>query len=131
MDYDLRWRFDFLGRASRYGMWNNPGDNDCDKAAFQNKEGLVRASVEGKHRRTFEIKPLAECDGWDFVNFEWMAACIAPALFKEEVAPNQHYLVGLKIKTREDEIEVYPTGTVNKVPRTAEDKSYHYATFGR
>lgn len=131
MDYDLRWRFDYAGRKSKWGMWNNPGEREEDMAYRQNKEGLVRVAIEGKHRRTFDIVTLAECDGWDYVNTEWMAACLAAAFFTTERAPSQHYLVGLKIKTRDHELQVYPTGAVNKVPRTAEDKNYHYATFGR
>jgi hypothetical protein len=39
--------------------------------------------------------------------------------------------VGLKLVTLKKQIEVYDTGDVLVVPRTEEDKGFHYATFGR
>jgi hypothetical protein len=95
-------------------------------AYFQNKEGLVRASVEGKDILTREIKTLAECDGWDYVNFQWMAEL---RMRSDGYGTSQH--VGLKLVTRDFWIEVYARGNVLRVPRTEEDKNYHYATFGR
>jgi len=124
--YLLRWRFDYLDRPTKYGQWSRAATLETDMAYFQNKEGLVRASVEGKDILTREIKTLAECDGWDYVNFQWMAEL---RMRSDGYGTSQH--VGLKLVTRDFWIEVYARGNVLRVPRTEEDKNYHYATFGR
>jgi hypothetical protein len=126
--HDLRWRFDFFGRPSKYGQWNRPGTTPETQAWCQNKEGLVRASIEGKNMVTKEIETLAECDGHDFVNFQWMAAAKMKPFFKG-TANVAHFLVGLKIITRDSAVEVYPNGEVRKNERT--EKNVQYATFGK
>src|SRR3990172_4226027 len=68
--YLLRWRFDFSDKPTRYGVWNS----SIEPAWSVNKNNLVRASIEGKDMQTRETRIIAECDGWDFVNFEWVAA---------------------------------------------------------
>lgn len=128
--HELRWRFDFAGRPSKYGKWSNPGKSDEVKACFQNKEGLVRASIEGQHVETQQISTLAECDGWDFVNFQWMAVAMTPASITG-VAKPVHALVGLKILTRENELCVFANGTVEKTVRPEAEKQLQFATFGR
>lgn len=128
--YDLRWRFDFAGRPSRYGKWSNPGKSDELKACYQNKEGLVRASIEGQSVLTQEITTLAECDGHDFVNFQWMAVAMTPATLVGLAKP-VHALVGLKIITRELELGVASDGSVAKRVRPEAEKRINFATFGR
>lgn len=128
--FDMRWRFDFLNRPSKYGKWSDPGTSPETQAWSQNKEGLIRASVEGKNRETFETKPLVECDGWDFVNFKWNACAIGPAFFKG-TSPAVHRLLGMKLVTREKEFDVWPDGSIVEKIRDEADKKYNYATFGR
>ena len=128
--YRLRWRFDYSDhKPSKYGMWSRDPDNPNEKACFQSKDNLRRAVIEGKHIRTFEIVTLAECDGWDFCNFQWMAEFRARANDIAGTAFCRH--VGLKIVTRECWIEVGFHGGVNKIPRTEQDKNFHYAGYGR
>lgn len=40
-------------------------------------------------------------------------------------------IVGMQLVTRSIWVEVKDTGEVTRVPRTKEDMSYHYESFGR
>lgn len=124
--YLLRWRFDYLNRTTKIGQWSRGATLEQDMAYFQNKEGVIRAAIEGKHQVSREVRILAECDGHDFVNFQWMAE------FRGNVkgGGSSHH-TGLKLVTRDFWIEVYARGFQIKKPRTEEDKKFHYATFGR
>jgi len=129
--YDLRWRFDFAGRPPKWGKWSSPGNSNETKASHQNAEGLVRASIEGKNVfNPGDVRILAECNGQDFVNFQWSAIAITPAMFKGTVKP-VHALVGMKLLTRDELIEVAATGEIAKRPRTDGEKRINFATFGR
>jgi hypothetical protein len=119
--YLLRWRFDFLNKPSRFGMWSNPGTNDIDKACFQNKEGLVSAKIEGKNILTRETKVLAEVSGQDYLNFQWMATLKLKSQLTE--------VIGLKILSRYNEIEVLKDGSVSL--KKLKNDNVNFATFGR
>ena len=111
-------------------MWSKSTNNPSDMASFQPKDGLVRAAIEAKDVSTREVKTIVECDGWDFVNFQWDAE------FRTQMGAvngmGVHTLVGLKMVTRDYWISVNQfTGKVRTIKRTEEDKNYHYATFGR
>jgi hypothetical protein len=124
----LRWRFDFSdGRPAKWGGWNYRTQRPEEMAVFVNKEGLTKASVEAEHPETFQILTVAECPGADFVNFAWMDT------WHGNVNGGGSYqkIAGLKMVTRETEVEVYCTGEMRVVPRTEEDKKFHYAGFGR
>ena len=109
-------------------MWSLPAKNQQDMAAFSNKEGLVRASIEGKNFLTRNIRTLAECDGHDFNNFQWMAEFRSQGMF---ATTGVHQLLGLKLVTRDLYMEVYSSGEVKILQRPEEDKKFHYETFGR
>lgn len=128
--YDLRWRFDFAGRASKWGKWSSPGQSPELKAWSNNKEGLVRACIEGQDVETQSVSVLAECDGHDFVNFQWEAVAMMPANRIGQVKPI-HALVGLKLVTRDEEICVASSGGVSRRIRPECEKKIHFATFGR
>jgi hypothetical protein len=129
----MRWRFDFIDRPAKYGKWSSPGSKGASelKAHLQLKEGLVRACIEGKNRLDpADVRPLAECDGWDFVNFKWMALAAAPANFRGEIKP-LHCLMGMQLITREFMFSVLPDGSVDKKDRSEADKNIKYAIYGR
>jgi hypothetical protein len=128
--YLLRWRFDFLNHPTKYGQWSRSATRLEDMAAFALKEGLVRASIEGKHIETREIKTFAEVDGWDYCVFKWMAIASGPAFVKGSVTPVSR-IVGLKIVAREREIDVLNDGTVTTAPRAKDEISINYATYGK
>lgn len=130
--YDLRWCFDFVSKPSRYGRWSAPAANQSEMAAFVNKEGLVCARIEARNFYTNEVHTIAECDGWEFVNFKWnaerhkmMSSSNLPSL------ANFHNLTGLKLVCRDIEVDVYFSGESEVTARTEEDKKFHYACFGR
>lgn len=125
--FRLRWRFDYANRPSKFGQWDRDADRIDEKACSQLKEGLLRACVEGKDVGSKDIVILAECDGWDFVNFKWNAE------FRGSFQTGQgaHRHVGMKLVTREKELDVSFEGRVVETQRTEEDKQYNYAIFGR
>ena len=132
MRYRLRWRYDFKDGTVKRGMWSNAGGRQEDKAWFNNKPGVIRASIEGEDLRTFEVKTLAQCDGWDFVNFQWLAAAFVGNIFTSanSIKPVSR-LLGMKILTRTKIIEVLDTGKVNVSQRSPDHMNTKFATFGK
>ncbi len=130
--FDLRWRFDFTNKPTKYGQWSRPAANQSEMAAFVNKDGLVRACIEARNYYTHEMLIIAECDGHEFVNFKWnatrhkmMTSTNLPML------ANFHNLMGLKLVCADMEVDVYFNGESEVKPRSEEDKKFHYACFGR
>lgn len=120
----LRWRFDFHNKPSRFGQWSRPASRNEDMAAFQNAEGLLRASIEAQNVETNEIVTAAECDGHDFCNFQWVSAAFG---FTGATAK----IVGLAMSTSDEICTVYVDGSTSCKERSDDDKKYHYATYGR
>ena len=109
-------------------MWSNPGLRDEDKASFVNTTGIVRASIEGKHAVTREVKTLAECDGHDFVVFKWNASYV----FANGNPSNGFTTTtGLKLVTRNLELDVWPSGDCSVTQRQNDEKNINYAAFGK
>ena len=127
--YMVRWRYDFADKPTRYGYWSRPGVGVEGSAWCANGPGLIRAAVEGKDANGGAIRTLHEVDGHDFCNFQWMAAALYGVGGGDQVCPSK--LLGMKLVSRDFEYWVFSTGLVHKEPRTAEDKSFHYATYGR
>lgn len=128
--YDMRWRFDYVDRPSAYGPWSRPSNDPELQAWNKNREGLVRACVEGKDRVSGECKVLAECDGWDFINFQWIAQAAQSMALIGKVPP-VHTLLGMNLVTRDCNFVCLPTGQVRKVARPEAEKKIQLATFGR
>lgn len=127
--YLLRWRFDYLSRPAVFGMWSNPGNIQQSGAWRQNREGVLRASVEAKDYFTRAITVLAECPGQDFVNFEWLAlASLNPFGVRGSITPLTK-LGGLAIRSRNELIQVYTSGEVSRTPW--QDDGVQLATFGK
>ncbi len=113
-------------------MWSMPAVLQSDMAAFVNKEGLVRASIEAKHMVSREIVTLAEVDGWDFCNFEWIAqgriSGVGSGIGSKRL---QGQILGLRLRARESCYECFIDGSVLKRVRSEEDKQFHYAGYGK
>lgn len=114
-------------------MWSQPGDVEKSGAWRQSRPGLslVRAMVEGKHviRRTTEV--LTECDGHDFVMFEWLAlARLNPFGLRGKSGTPPTTLGGLSIVSREEITTVLLTGEVLRKPRPEAHKRTGFATYG-
>lgn len=124
--YLLRWRFDFVGRASVFGMWNSP----VNTAWNQNREGLTRASIEGKDVLTKQTVTLVECDGHDFRNFQWLAIARVNPGMRGSVSPVPEH-IGLKILTTNEEVSVLVTGQCARRTLSEPEKGIQFATFGR
>ena len=134
--YRLRWRFDFADKPTKTGIWNNSGGQQKEgfgsSAWCVNKTGLVRAAVEAENQQTWEVSVLAECDGWDFVNFAWIATTPAPFMLGAlDALEIQGQVTGLVLETRELNHRVRVDGSQQIVQKTAADKAIHLAGFGK
>lgn len=141
--YRVRWRFDFHGRASKCGIWNDAGGSQDEKfgtAAWStNKTGLSRASVEGEvwdpqGGWSGQVVTLAECDGHDFVNFSWQAATPVPYLSTLDAIKGltiTPQIVGLSLETRDEVRQVFVDGSKRTIIKTDADKKIHLAGFGK
>jgi hypothetical protein len=132
--YRIRWRYDWLDRASKCGMWSLTTKNEIDQAWNKQKENLMFASVEGKTPEG-ETVTLCQVAGQDFCFFQWMAVASAPALAlvgsnRKPFTPVTK-LIGIKLVTRYENISVFDTGHIFREPRSAEDQAYNYAAFGK
>lgn len=106
-------------------MWDNPGKLDTDKACFNNKDDVICAKIEGKNYLTRETVVLAEIKGEDFMNFQWLAnAYLTPG-----TSTPRTVLTGMKIVSRNEEIEVFKNGHINKKPLS--NGNINFATYGR
>lgn len=129
--YFLRWRFDYIDRREpKTSPWERSSHIESEMAYRQNREGLIRAAIEAKELRSKDIRILAECDGHDFINFQWMAVSFCPVEFTGE-HELRNMTIGLKLVTRDYEYQVYINGDVVKSIRTEAEKGIHFATFGR
>lgn len=125
--YLLRWRFDFAGKPSKIGMWNS----DHSKAWAINKDGLVRAAIEGKDIQTREILTLAACDGHDFCNFKWHGFIKHGSIGHGKTAQFRPTLVGLILQTSDLDVMIMMNGEAMTKQRTEYDKQFNYAGYGK
>lgn len=131
--YLLRWRFDFQTGGSRFGLWSQTGNLESDGAWRQLRAGLEvkRAYIEGKHYVSGVIRTLAECDGHDFVMFEWMAnAFFDPFSVRGNKTPYTS-IAGLSMVCREKIISVMTDGLANIRDRPTAHKNLNFATYGK
>lgn len=91
--WQFRWRFEFASKPTKTGQWNGASRVE-DSASMVNKEGLVRAIVEGKHWLTKEVRVFADCPGPDYVNFEHLAVRISN---DQSV---RHFVYGMRLRSR-------------------------------
>jgi len=101
-----------------------PAYLESDMAARQLREGLVRAAIEAQCVITDEVSTVAECDGWDFVNFKWVSETFGAPVYYQKI-------IGLTIVTRDEELTVFVSGEAVTNPRTEADKKFNYAIFGK
>lgn len=90
----------------------------------------MRASIEGKNLVTKQTVTLAECDGHDYRNFQWLAISKVNPAFSGAVTPQVHN-IGMKLLTTDQEIMVLNDGHIQKRPLTEDEKKINFATFGR
>lgn len=126
--YDLRWRYDFIDGRVKYGKWSSPGNCKESQAWSNNGEGLLYASVEGKHVGSGIISKLVTVDGSKFMNFQWIAACVSQSTSN---SPPIHILIGMKLISSDWEYAVTADGKVKQTNISPSNSSINFATFGR
>ena len=111
----LRWRFDYSGRGTKYGSWNCSSPLQKDMAAFQPKEGLVSASIEGESTHTFEMRTFYECDGHEYVSCQGEAyGKIRNPLGITGAGNPMVFFSGLSFITRDKKVTVFIDGTMQQ-----------------
>lgn len=128
--YFLRWRFDFHGSASRFGMWSDPGNQLVHGAWKQTRIGLsvARAIIEGKDFLSRQISVLADVPGQDFVMFEWNATAVINPFGG---SPKNHRINGLSIVARDRVVTVGIDGKVTVKPLPNSHKTIQFSTYGK
>lgn len=123
--YRLRWRFDFADKPTKYGLWNLSSNNPSDQACYVNKNGLVRASIEGENVITYELKTFFECDGHDYVTCKGEAFVrVSNVLgFNGKHQPRVN-ISGISFITRDKRVTVHCNGDVESRDLTAEEKKF-------
>lgn len=115
--YRLRWRFDFIDRPSKFGIWNGASNNFSDSAAAVNKSGLIRAIIEGEKTGDWVVRPLLEMDGHAYVTSQWVRLANASQLMSSDVqkASLPSSLVGLSFLSSDKKYTVYVDGTCSVI----------------
>lgn len=126
--YLLRWKFEYLSRPPKAGLWLQASNSNETKAWFQPKDGLTRVLIEAKNIRTREIKTLVECSGPEFMAFQWIAgAFLSPMGVKSGKPPTS--IIGCKLLTTAHEYEVDVLGNVQTKPPL--HLNMNYSAFGK
>lgn len=125
--YRLRWRFDFAGKPSKFGVWNLATENPANKACFVDKTGLVRASIEGEDIETFKTVTLFECDGHEYVSCQGEAFVkVSNVLGLSGSQQPRVHLSGVSFLTREEKVTAHCNGQVTRRPLTDKEKSFNF-----
>lgn len=124
--YLLRWRFEFKDKPAVFGMWNSNAITAWDK----NGEGLSKVLIECKSTVTKETRVVAECEGHEYRNLQWVATAVVPSSFSGTITPLSK-CTGLKILTTDEEVAILTTGVCSRRKLTESEKGIHFATYGR
>lgn len=130
--YDLRWRFEYSdGKPAKYGMWNTPGTFETEQAWCQNKDHLLYAVVEGKHKVTKKIETMVRCPGPEFVNFGWISKAVMSGLGIKGSAKLPSSIIGLQIRGRDRLVDVYIDGSCQEKAHGKDYGKENLAGFGK
>jgi hypothetical protein len=122
--YRLRIRFDFKDKKSWKSIWNSTSRNPKDMAAYVNKNGLVRAAIEGEKLLGYAQSTLLEIDGHDYVTSQWEASVSVPINPGTKTYKRQADIVGLSLITREEKITIFVDGSMSRRNLTEEEKKF-------
>lgn len=132
--YRLRWVFEFQGKATKKGVWNGVSKHKEDSAWAVNKDGLLRAYIEGEQYHTYKTRIFYECSGQDYASCQWEAfSRVSNALTLTTTQKPRTNISGLSFLTRDEKITVYVNGTIQKRPLTKEEMAFkiHEYTGGK
>jgi hypothetical protein len=110
--YRLRWRFDFLNKAPKIGIWNGNGREE-DGAWRISKDGLVLASIEGESLETCEIKTFLDIPGHLYVSAEWEAYSKSPWRPQQDIKLIT-FIAGLTFITPVERLIVFVDGSISR-----------------
>jgi hypothetical protein len=123
--YRLRWRFDFVDKPSKFGVWNGASNLQSDSAMMVNKTGLLRACIEGEKIGEWVVKVLFEMEGHNYVTAQWIRLANAGIMVNKDVqtASLPSSLIGLSLLSSDKKYIVYVdgTGAIVHLPKTRMD----------
>ena len=125
--FSLRWRFDFAASPSVFSCWDYSAPN-FEAWRYGQKNGLLRACIEGKDLLTKETILLAESGHEDFCLFQWNAA--AAMILGQQGKLNAHN-IGLTMVMRREKVTILIDGSAQITARSEAEQNAHYETFGR
>lgn len=127
-NYRLRWRFDYVNRPTRRGIWDGVGpEGGVESAWRQPKDGLIAALIEGECMKTHEVYVLAEVRGQDYAFAQWDSHVrTGPGIgLKRDFKPFR-MTHGLALLTRDERVTVFIDGTVARRPLTDEERGFNF-----
>lgn len=124
--YRLRWRFDFANKPSVIGTWDGAGKTH--QAWKINKEGLIRAVIEGECRDTHEIETLFECDGHEYAFCQWLAYSRVRGVYGKNKGPISQLsmLSGITFLLRSYRVTVFVNGRIKPEPLTEQEALFKF-----
>lgn len=120
--YRLRWRFDFVDGRVKRGIWMDSSGKKCDGASHVNKNGLIRACIEGEHVKTFETVTFVEVEGPRYVSTQWDMVARMRTGFRGEK-------IGLSFLTDKEKVSVLVNGQVGMRDLTQEERKFKLAEY--
>ena len=114
--YKLRWRFEYVGRRDRIGVWNGSA-NMANKHNYQPKDGLLWAVIEGEKIGAWTVEPFVRVSGQDYFTMKWLAATAMPGILRKDFEGSftlPHNKLGLAIYSRKNVYTVTVDGKVHK-----------------
>ncbi len=128
----IRWKFEYFdGKPNKFGAWNSMGSDKSTWAWCASKENLKYAIIEEKDFITRVIKERVRVDGYNFINFNWLAGTSFQPFSQIQEAKQPGYIIGLSLTTIDEVITVGIDGKISRRFRTDEEKAANLAGFGR
>ena len=127
--YMIRWRKDYKSGITKLGSWDRPGDSPSQWAYTYSNDGLLRAVIEGKNLENGVTETLAECDGHDFRNFEWIA--VSPAPVKNAKVRLIGSIHGMTLMTTNHKYSCHIDGNISRRDLSEAEKKQHLISYGR
>lgn len=123
--YRLRWRFEFVGKPTKCGVWDLGSDLFVDSAVAVNKAGLLWACIEAESLdpHNYEIKTLVREPGQNFASFkgEVFSRCGAFGVGEMQL---QALVSGISMMTNTEYITAHVDGSVDRRLLTDEEKEF-------
>lgn len=123
--FRLRWRFDFIDKKSKCGVWDLASNLFVDSAVAVNKSGLLWASIEAESidPHNYKLETLVQVPGQDFASFQGEVFSRVGAFGVGEAQVRAH-VCGISLLTNDECITANVDGSVARRALTAKEKEF-------